>query len=241
MITALQRCMTAVLLASCTSCAALLPEHAWVDSQTALEVLSRRAKAVKTIESGCAIHLRDEEGQTVSFDGALVAQLPQWLRVVGWKFSRKVIDITVTPDGVWVGTTAEAGADLDALDSADLAEAWRIASVDPAGLIAVRVDDDGGEHFRIVGQLERRGWTVSYTVHRTTLAVEDCSVFDGQGVLQFELLLDHYRIFDGVIWPTRLRGQGGEQRFTLLLYDTAFNVPLAEGAFVPPRNARQQR
>src|SRR5687767_10252727 len=87
-------------------CAPSTSRYPWTTDQAALSELARRAAAVKTVEASCSITMRDESGQRITMDGALVAQNPGFLRVRAWKLQHAALDITARPDGIWIDAPA---------------------------------------------------------------------------------------------------------------------------------------
>lgn len=227
-------------------CAPGVPQHAWTDHDTALRIISERARSVETLAGACRVVLHDPQGGSVTLDGAIAARPPHHLRLQGWKFAKKVLDLTVTPDGTWLeigrdaGAGAEDGAALEGLDAHRLAEAWALATGDVLAGGLVQIDDAGGPTFEVRAALPEQDGSVVYTVDRRTLTVRKCRVLDARGDVRHVMTLDRYRLIDGIVWPTRVAGTTGARRFVLELSDVQLNGVLVPVAFVPPPRAVRQ-
>lgn len=229
-------------------CAPSVPEFVWTDHDVALKVISERARSVETLAGACTVVLHDPEGGSVTFDGAIAARPPDHLRLQGWKFAKKVFDLTVTPEGTWVDVGREMGSDradraaLRGLTAGRIAEAWALATADVLAAEPLQIDGAGARAatFEVRGELSDPPRTVVYRVDRRTLTVTGCRVLDARGDVSHVITLDRYRLIDGIAWPTRLAGTSGARRFVLEFSDVELNGALAPAAFVPPPRAVRQ-
>ncbi len=227
-------------------CAPDVPEFAWIGHDAALEVISERARSVETLAGVCIVVLHDPQGGSVTLDGAIAARPPDHFRLQGWKFAKKVLDLTVTPDGTWLegehgaDGAAEDRATFEGLDAHGVAEAWALATTDVLAGGPVQIDDAGGPTFEVRAALPEQDRSVVYTVDRRTLTVTECRVLDARGDARHVMTLDRYRLIDGIAWPTRIAGTFGARRFVLELSDIELNGALVPAAFVPPLRAVRQ-
>lgn len=227
-------------------CAPGIPAHTWTNHDDALRIISERARSVETLAGACRVVLHDPQGGSVTLDGAIVARPPNHLRLQGWKFAKKVLDLTVTPNGTWLEIGGDAGADaedrtaLEGLDAHRVAEAWALATGDVLAGGPVQIDDTGGPTFEVHAALPEQDRSVVYTVDRRTLTVTGCRVLDARGDVHHVMSLDRYRLIDGIAWPTRVAGTSGARRFVLELFDVQLNGALVPVAFVPPQLAVRQ-
>ncbi len=216
-----------------------LPTYPWVDTETAMAQMSRRAERVHTIAGPCDLAFTDERGQTIRLDAAIVARPPDHLRLRAWKLGHVAFDVLLTPEGLWVQTRDD---DLfSALEVDRFLGAWTVA-VTGRPTRAVTYEDDGGREFTVVGREERADarWTVRCVIERSTLLPRRYTLEDETGAELYVLQLNRYRSFDGIAWPTRMTGRAAGRGFVLEITDPIFNEETASGAFKPPHGAVRQ-
>jgi hypothetical protein len=214
-----------------------MPVYPWVDQETALGAMADRAARLTSVEGECRLLLTDEQGDAIRLDGALVARPPEHLRLRAWKLNQVAFDLLLTPDGLWLLAPDER-IDVEALPAGPFVEAWLLAVTAAPG--NVRVEDDGGAEFAIVGRPSRDGaLTIRAVVDRATLLPRVYTLLDGGGAVVYTLQLDRYRSFDGVAWPTRLTGRAAGRTFVLEMTEPRFNDQPAPAAFEPPPGARR--
>jgi hypothetical protein len=225
-----------------------LPPYRWVDAETAIRDLRARADAVKTVSAECTITLTRADGETVQFDGAMVARNPGWVRLRAWKFNRAVFDLTLQPAGLWVMTLDDPKRREQMLparvSAAEFVRQWsyfngelfRRATADDVTTdgrtLVVSAEGPEGLEFGVL----------RCEVDRATLTPRRYAILaDGPtGVPDFELALDRYRDVDGVPWPHRLVATSGVGRIVVEQRNVEVNGELAPNAFVPPRRAEKQ-
>ncbi len=234
--------------------AALVPTYPPADAASTLEYLRANLDQVKTLSAQGRLTLQRADGQSVTLDAAVVAQPPARLRLRAWKFDQAVFDLTLTPAGVWVWASQESS-NLPPLtgDGARLAEdspgaPGRLNGVANVGKVLSFVT--GGmrnappgtvveeTNARLV--LGQNGGRLTLDIDRPTRTLRVCRWMDAAGRRQFELRLDDYREYHGILWPARLIGHGPEGTFTVALDDVEFNGTLPESAFTPPARAVKQ-
>ncbi|MHC4908125.1 MAG: LolA-like protein [Planctomycetota bacterium] len=216
----------------------------WTNESDALATITARAASVERVSAACAVTLDDPDRGRVTLEGALVSRLPDHLRLQCWKLSRKVIDLTAIPAGVWLETPQddEHAENIEMSLFADgwLAEAWALATGSILDRDGVTVRDDGEPTFEARVPLADPPRTVFYTIERTTLTPIACRVLDVDGRERFAMTLERYRLIDGIAWPTRITGTGEQHRFELRLSDVELNGELPNAAFTPPAGAVQR-
>ena len=224
-----------LVLAGCHS----LPTYPWVDTETAMAHMRRRAERVHTIAGPCDLAFTDEHGETIRLDAAIAARPPDHLRLRTWKLGQAAFDVLLTPEGLWVLTRDE---DLSsALEVDRFLGAWTVA-VTGRPIHAVTYEDDGGPEFTVVGREERAdaSWTVRCVIERSTLLPRRYTLEDERGAELYVLQLGRYRSFDGIAWPTRMTGRAAGRGFVLEITNPIFNEETASGAFKPPHGAVRQ-
>jgi hypothetical protein len=235
-----------VIVATLSGCVQRLPTYPWSDSRAALDIMAARADSIRTVSSGCTLHIKRRDGFRVSLDGAMAARIPGWLRLRAWKFGDPVLDVTVTPDGVWSlprkGEVPPPGQDR-------LTEVWMLFTGrffdDPSAVVI----DEGGPRFTVERAIGDQGAMIRCEVDRATLTVRSYAIRDEAGATRLLLTLDRYRLVDEAPWPMRLtadiapRSDGAPSgpddiaRITVSFEDPELNTEPAPGAFTPPRRA----
>ena len=219
-----------------------LPTFGALDHGAALRVLDERARAVKTLSAQCVLTLTRPDGQTVRLDGAVVMAPPDRMRLRAWKFNQAVLDLTLTPEGLWVMTPDDPSRRRKvlpaSLSAARLGREWALLSGsffgDPD--LVVR---DAGDKLEVSKPLED-GRKVVCDVDRRTLTPRRYRMLDPSGRARFTLHLKEYAVFDGIPWATRLEAVSEEGRISVRMKDVELNGDLAPNAFKPPRRAERQ-
>ncbi len=239
----LRAVMAALLMLA--GCAPALPRHEWSNATEALRIMSERSERVTTLEGTCRVILRDSEGLSISLDGALAARVPDHFRLRAWKFGRAVLDLTVTPEGVWTLTGETPAGEPPRFDAAQFARAWEIMS-GRFGDDATVVVADPARAFTVRRALGEGGAAVLCEIEPRTLTARRYEFIGADGRVERSLTLDRYRLLDagpgrpGIVWPRRMIAEGADGRVTVLFDDLEFNLEPAPGAFVPPRRAVKQ-
>ena len=120
------------LLVGCAHKSPPLPPTPWRDADDADRILRERAHAVHTVSSSGLITLTRPGGESVRFDAAIVTAPPDRLRLRGWKFSRAIFDLTLTPDGLWLltpeGDSMKAKVKSAGVGAGQIARNWALLS-----------------------------------------------------------------------------------------------------------------
>jgi hypothetical protein len=100
------------------------------------------------------------------------------------------------------------------------------------------VIDHGGASFQVLKTL-KSGQIMAAEIERSTLIVRHYRLMNPAGAAHFELALNHYRLFNGLPWPTHLFARSDTGTIDVELRDVELNTELPPGAFVPPRRAEK--
>ena len=132
--------------------------YPWVDAPTALRIMTQRGQSIQTLQApDCTIRLTRADGESVRLDAVLVSRPPDYLRLRASKFGRVVIDLTLTPQGLWIlesqdsagGSSGEtATANLKTVTARQLASAWSILAGQQFDHPDLKVTDHGASTFR---------------------------------------------------------------------------------------------
>ncbi len=227
------------------ACSTKLPTHRWIDHNQAMRTITERDNRVHTVESRCRLLLRSGDGQSVQLSGVLLARVPSHLRLRAYKLSQPVLDITLTPNGLWLfaagGANNHTEDAFSELTADRMTQAWALAT---AGM-----DDDDwfvdgeqdGSTLRLRKKLNDQDSVLIAEIDKSTLTVRRYRLEDGAGQERMHLSLERYRYFSpsNVVWPTRIVSRSAEGSFTLLLDDVEFNGDLVPIAFQPPKRAKK--
>ena len=102
----------------------------------------------------------------------------------------------------------------------------------------IQVIDQGGPQFWIRKPLEN-GQQMTAEIDRSTLTVRQYQLADAAGVIRLRLIVQDYRMFNSIPWPTHLTARSDDGTIDVELRDVELNGDLAPGAFTPPRGAEK--
>ncbi len=245
--------LTAIATAATSGCSTPLPAYPWKDHETAQRLMAEHAAELQSVQSEARMILTAADGNSVTLDGAIVAAPPDRFRLRAWKLGHAVLDLTLTPEGVWLkadenrekGTGAAAG--LGSISAGGIVGPWSLLT---GGLFdqpcvsrpaQIEIADDGGSTFIFRRFADRTGATsITCEIDRRTLTTRRCAVLDESGVERAVLTLGDYRNFGGIVFPARIDASGADGTVLILLDDPEFNTPLPPNAFVPPAGAVRQ-
>lgn len=220
-------------------CAAPLPVYSRRTPRESLDTIADRLSSVRSVSARCELTLTNERGDSIRLDGALAAEIPDYLRLRAWKFGRVAFDFTLAPDGAWLLAPEDPRADAFApgLPVDKLRQAFSLVgpgffrAAEPVASQSTEsrlvVSGPGDDQNGVICEIDRPTLTPRRVLVTRTR--------DGSGSATLEF--GRYLMIDGFAWPTlvRLRSDAGEVllRFT----DTEINTPIARGAFTPPARA----
>ena len=233
-----------IAAAAAPGCAADLPAQPWIDHDHAVRHVADRMSEVRTLTAACVLVLDDPARGAITLEGAVAARPPDYWRLQAWKFTDKVLDVTLTPEGLWVDAKCrDDAADEDALAGSDfkaLAELWTLVTAEALEASSVIIDDRGRGTFDARVDQPDRGRSVIYTIDRRTLTIRLCRLVDADGGAPTSLRYERYELIDGLAWPMHLIGAAPAGSFRLSLSDIELNGPLDAATFTPPRRAIRQ-
>lgn len=234
-----------LVLAAIPGCVSSLPTQPWIDHDHALNVVSTRMNAVETLTANCVLVLHEPSRGSMTLEGALAMRPSGFLRIQCWKFTTKVLDLTLTPEGLWIDMKRRTESEDDdpgaMFDTERLAEAWMLFMGEMLGNQPVVIDDRGGPAFEARIDQPDLNRSIVYSIERRTLTARRCLLFGIDGELLFSLRYERYRLFDDIACPTLLVGESQAGSFQLRLSDIEINGTLGNRAFRPPRNAVLQK
>ena len=214
-----------------------IPPVQWRDHREALDILARRAEAVRTMTAQGLITLVRPDGESVRFDLVMVRDAERGVRLRAWKLGRAVFDLTMTRDGsVWLLTP----------DDPALKQKVRDAGVS-ARKVVETWDTLNGSLFRARdgqltedrdGLIYRRGEIVC-RVDRQTLVPRRYELRDDRDRVRFTLDLSDYREIAGQPFPHRYGATSDDGKVLIALRDVELNSELAPNALAPPKRAEK--
>ncbi len=238
------------LLAGCRQHAPAepLPTYDWVDVATALRTMAERARAVRTTSAECGLTLTRADGQSVQFDGAMVTQPPDRLRMQAIKFGRTVFDLALNPDGMYVKTMDDPARKEKILpasrSAARFAREW---SMFTGGLFEqpdLTVQTPTPQRM-VVRRTLPDGRRIVCDVDRPTLTPRRYALLDAAGAERFSLVLADYRTFPAgaaggtIVHPTRLTARSEQGTIDIRIRDLEVNGEPPPRAFAPPAGAEK--
>ena len=219
-----------------------LPAVAWHDPHDAVNILARRAEAVRTVTAQGQITLTRPGGESVRLDLAMVRAGSDRVRIRAWKLGQAVFDLTMNPDGVWLLTPENASFSAKARS---------------AGLTARKLAEHlallGGDLFRrkdleirelpsvleITSPPDSDGLRIRCGVERRTLVPRRYTLLDRDDRARFGMDLSGYRMIGEIPFACRYLAVSDDGRILIALREVELNGELAENAFTPPRRAEK--
>jgi len=218
-------------------CGSALPKYEWPGHDAAMEHLVERGRAVRSVAGSCTIHMQSAGAGGTSLDGAIAARNPGYLRLRAWKFSHAAFDLTMTPEGLWLMTGADAQNDAPEINFNAIAKAWFLLSGEYFQS-AHEATTTTREH--IVKGTNADGATVRCVINRRTLTPQLFEYLDSHDVAQASLVLERHREVDGHVWPMRMVFFSDEARIVINFRDVEINDDIPPAAFRPPSRAVRQ-
>lgn len=214
-----------------------IPHRTWVNLNYAVNAINERAESLNTVLAvGDIIMTRPDGKSSVTLRAALLMENADSLRLSAWKANQPVMDITYTPQGVWVWTHQR---------SPELTFT-RTALTQLAATLRGNVPDNAQQiqdstHWVTASAVLPDSQTpVQLHIHKPTLTITQFTYFDKQNNKRQTLVLDQYDLINHQPWPRRIRAEG-EMGFMLITFDEVeINEPLPTAAFVPPSRATRQ-
>ncbi|MBS0197015.1 MAG: hypothetical protein JSR77_09670 [Planctomycetes bacterium] len=230
-------CATLTGAVTLGGCAAGLPTYPPMDDAGSLKLIAARLDSVKSISSVAELTLTNSQGQTVTLDGAFVAQPPDRARLRAWKFGSPVLDLTILTEGVWAYAVDREGlpaTNMTSLPSAGVSQALGALSGSYFASAQCVKDESTDTTLVVIGPgFGQDG--VRCDIQRRTLTPRRFRL-PGSGK-EMELVLGQYTLEAGIAWPHRMEFRSPDGLIVIRLNDVELNGDVEKGAFVPPARA----
>lgn len=228
--------VAAVCIAGLAGCAAPLPTYPpSVGDDEALAIIAERLESVQRTRSTATLTLTSGAGDSVRLDAAMVTRTPGAARLRAWKFGTSVLDLTISPEGMWLYVAERDGGDAGSLDDS-------IAGVGPV------LDMFSGRFFREARPLPEEsssatlvatgagseGSGVRCEIDRRTLTPRAFVFPRGHG-----MTMSRYTVVEGIAWPGEISFTGGSGSVRIRLGDIELNPELPGSVFEPSLRARR--
>lgn len=229
-----------------------LPQYPAMSDAEALATIAVRLDAVKRVAATADIVLTNAEGESVSLDGAFVAAMPDRARLRAWKFGTAVLDLTITPDGVWaIVPEREGGGEVSQLSATGIARTLEVAT--GAYFNAARVVESECSAETLVVQGRAMGVDdVRCEIDRATLTPRRYTIVAGAGDSRtaMTLTLDRYGMVtnlnaqstagpaeERIAWARRVTFSGPKGEIVLRFGDIELNGEIEAAALAAPARA----
>jgi outer membrane lipoprotein-sorting protein len=216
-----------------------IPRYPLMDPAASLATMRDRANGVRDISGQGAVTLTDARGGSVRLDAAFVFAPPDRARVRTYKFGQAVLDLTVTPNELWLFVPRkDERADQLRAAAGSTGRAVRqwlelLAGGDAAAGGEAEVVGD-----RIVVMQSQDGLTTRSEIDRATLTARKFMIIDSTGKQQFTLTLTNYRQVGPAVWPSKIRAVSPTGTIDIESRDVEANVA-PPAAFTPPARAER--
>jgi hypothetical protein len=213
-----------------------------VSADSTIDTQAIGVHEVKSVQARCRLTLTNAPGKQVTFNGLLVACGADYLRIRTWKFTRPVVDIAVTPDGVWVaiGSVVKASDRTELEASArDISNAWSMFASDPStwGEALDQMGDDDTEA-RYITMPSADGTQVLTVADRSSHMPLRHELLDASGNVLRTLALDQYQSINSFAWPHRMILLGPQGTVVISMSAVRLNEKPELNSFVPPDDAK---
>ena len=244
----MQHAMTTAVLMGMTAnlggCASPLPKYPALSPSASLQTIADRLETVHTISCRCEMTLTDADGNSVQFEGALVAEraAPVRFRLRTWKFDQAIFDLTVADGQTWIATPSdpeirERLKDLQDVRAQQVAESTWLLGPDYFRHAQPLEKESSADRLVVIGRAF--DCNMICEIDRRTLTPRMFRVAENADA-RGEIQLGQYRIINQIPWPTMLKISGRPGAIDLRLTEIELNGALAEDAFKPPARAVKQ-
>lgn len=231
--------MASALLAGCANRPVSVASIDYQGLPAAQAILIQRQQAIQNMQARCTLRITDDRGKRQSFDGAVVLEGDQRLRLRAWKFNTALFDVTVNEDGTWLVVSDEL--DDRAPDAAD--QLGRLG--EQLGPM-LRGPDFAEADLRTSGgnigrsQQITAQWPGVWSEIDAKTLTPTVFHFTGDDAHGLDRIETHYTDYDGVVWLWRIEAFGSFGQIQLDFSDVELNGELNPRAFKPPRRAVKQ-
>ena len=213
-----------------------IPRRPWVNLLYGINSINERAQSLNTVLAVGDIILTKADGKSsVTLEAALLLENSDYLKLRAWKAGQVVMDITYTPESVWVWTSQQA----PELTFTRAALTQLVAAM--RGQVPTNAEQiSENEHWITASATLENGAPIQFRIHKPTLTITQFTYFDKQQTRRQTLVMDQYDLINHQPWPRRIRAEG-EMGFMLInLREVEINEPLPPHAFVPIDRAVRQ-
>jgi outer membrane lipoprotein-sorting protein len=212
-----------------------IPNYPRMSVSDSLKVIEARSAIIKDISGEGAITLTDPKGQSVRLEAAFVFAPPGRARIRAWKFGQAVLDLTITPDSIYIFVPQKKGPGEQLRttlgDTGAAVRQW-LSLLAPVFSGSFDVAESGSQLI-----VTHRSFFVIY-IDRKTLTPRRYVARDDDGCNRFILTLDRYRTIGGTVWPMRIEAKSSTGTIRIDPRDVELNVA-PPNAFKPPARAGQ--
>lgn len=214
-----------------------VPHRTWVNLNYAIKQINDRANTLDTVLAVGDIMLTKANGKdSVFLQTAILLEKNDFLRLRAYKGDQPVMDITYTPQGVWVWTQRHA----PELTFTRAALTQMIAAMRGSVPTDAQQVDENPQWISANATLPNVGSKVQFHIHKPTLTLTQYAYFDKDDKKRQTLVMDQYDYINFHPWPRRIRAEGEMGFMTIHLREVEINEALPPNAFVPPDRATRQ-
>jgi len=200
----------------------------------ATEIFIKRNRSIRSVSAQGLVTLERPGGDTLRLDAVFAIAHPGNARLRAWKFGQAVLDITLTPAGLWVVAPRQ-DPTLFSDQTANFMRQW-LRLITGTFEDQSFISDDSGAQLVLKWSADDQA-TMICEVDRKTLTARRYVLRDRQGQEHFTLALARYAEFNGVAWPGRIEAVSPAGRIVIDLHDVEINGQLPSAAFHPPARA----
>lgn len=211
-----------------------IPHYPRMGAAESLRVVRERAASVRTIQAQATLTLTDDRKESVTFDGVMLVEAPDRVRVRAWKFGQAVFDLTATEEGTWQYVTRDEARPATGVTREVARKIVEFITGGPRESSSVALTTGGIE----VASLTQAALLETRRYDRITLTLASVCLMDGDGTV-FQLLMDEYRVVKDHVWPMRIRAISADRQVLIRFSDVEINADLPPAAFKPPARAER--
>ncbi len=230
-------CATFAVAVTFGGCATGLPSYPPMDNADSMKLIAARLDSVRSITSVAELALTNSQGQTVTLDGAFVAQPPDRARLRAWKFGSPVLDLTIVPEGVWAYAVDREGSPathMTTLPAHGVSQALEALSGGYFSRAQCVEGESTDKTLVVIGPAFGQAG-VRCDIERRTLTPRRFRLPGGGK--EMELVLGQYTLVGEIAWPHRMEFRSSDGLIVIRLDDIELNGGVTTGAFVPPARA----
>lgn len=223
-----------------------LPSYEWINAEQGVHLVNQRATSLDTIFALGNVTLdipehKDVKGNIVkasntTMQAMVIAFGQDHLRFRAWQKKSPVIDITLTPDGMWIWYAPDKP--ILPLSTKQLRKLPQVLHGNlPAKTSVVK---DASLWLTLSESFPKDGKPVQYLMHKPTLTVRRFEFMDSKQNVIEAINLENYELIDMYPWPDRLIASSARGSMQIDFLDVQLNSKLPQDAFVPQAQAVKQ-